>query len=95
MELVSHGKVKKKNGRRKCYIRGSGDLAPSFLTTALNGGVVSFKLCPLYPHGNGPPVLTIMLSRPQSWSGHCDEEKNLLSLPGIEPRPSSSYPVAI
>jgi hypothetical protein len=34
------------------------------------------------------------LGGPKSWPGHYGEEKNL-PFPGIEPQPSSSYPVAI
>jgi hypothetical protein len=31
----------------------------------------------------------------QSWSGHCEGEKNLFPLLGIEPSPSIPYPVVI
>jgi hypothetical protein len=48
--------------------------------------VVSYTTWPLYPRGN-------------SWvgpgAGLNAVEKNVLSLPGIEPRPSSPYPVTI
>jgi hypothetical protein len=53
--------------------------------------VVSFKLRPLYIRD----LFDRMLVGLQSRSGRCREEKNLLSLPGIELRPSSPYPVAI
>jgi hypothetical protein len=33
------------------------------------------------------------LVRPESWSGRCEE--NILAIPGIEPGPSSPYPVAV
>jgi hypothetical protein len=42
------------------------------------------------PLGKEPPVsIGQGLGGPQSWSGHCGLEKNLLPLPGIEPGPSS------
>jgi hypothetical protein len=58
--------------------------------------VISFTLRPLYPRGN---ISWYQLDRSlgglQSRSGHCGAEKNLLSLPGIENRPSSPQPVGI
>jgi hypothetical protein len=57
--------------------------------------VASFKPLPLYPLWQSPwSPLDRALGGPKSRSGHCGAEKNLLALPGIEPRPSSSYPVA-
>jgi hypothetical protein len=35
---------------------GSGDIAPLFITAALDEGVVSFTLRPLFPPGKEPPV---------------------------------------
>jgi hypothetical protein len=35
------------------------------------------------------------LGSPQGRSGGCGEEKDLSPLPGIEPWPSSQYPIAI
>jgi hypothetical protein len=61
---------------------GGVEMAPLFLTSALDGGVVSFT--PALPPGKSPPVPT----GPQSRSGRCEEEKTL-ALPGIEPGPSS------
>jgi hypothetical protein len=52
----------------------------------------SFTPLPLYPRGKisrYPLYLYIWLGRPQSRSGHCGEEKNILPLPGFKPRPSS------
>jgi hypothetical protein len=58
--------------------------------------VVSFTLKPLYTWGISPCYpLGRRVGGPQSWSGRCEVEKNLLPLSGIEPRPSSPYPVAI
>jgi hypothetical protein len=58
--------------------------------------VVSFTPRPLYTMGNRPQhPLNRRLGVPQNRSGHCGEEKHLLSLPGIEPRPSSPQPIAI
>jgi hypothetical protein len=43
------------------------------------------------PLGKELPVpLDMRMGGPQSWSRRYGEEKNLLSLPGIEPRPSYS-----
>jgi hypothetical protein len=58
--------------------------------------VVSFTLRPLYPrHISSPYALDRRLGRPQSLSGSYGEEKNLLPLPEIEPRPSSLQLVTI
>jgi hypothetical protein len=43
----------------------------------------------------GVDVLHRRLGGPQSRSGRCGVEKNLLPLPGIDPRLSISLPVAI
>jgi hypothetical protein len=49
--------------------------------------MVSFTPLPLNPRGKGSRYpLDRRPARPQSRSGHCGEEKNLLSLPGIVPR---------
>jgi hypothetical protein len=58
-------------------------MVPPFLTPAVGGGVWSAsrpgrfipEKSPLYP-----------LDGKQGGPGHCGEEKNLLPLPGIEPR---------
>jgi hypothetical protein len=56
----------------------------------------SFTPRPLYLKGESPRYqLYRMLGGLQSRSGCYRVEKNILSLPGIEPRPSSSLPVAI
>jgi hypothetical protein len=58
----------------------------SFLTLALDGGVVNFVPWLLRPQGKRPQsTLNRRLGGLQSWSGHFGEEKNILSLPGIEP----------
>jgi hypothetical protein len=55
--------------------------------------VVSFTPRPVYSRGNSPRYpLDRRLGRPQSWFGHCGVETNVLSLPGIEPRPCNPYP---
>jgi hypothetical protein len=55
----------------------------SFLTLALIRYEGSASLYP--PKGKKPPVPTEVV-RPQSQFGHFGEEKNLMSLPGIEPQ---------
>jgi hypothetical protein len=58
--------------------------------------VVSFTLRPLYYPGKNPlSPFDRRLDGPQKRFGRYGEEKNLLLLPGIKPRPSSPYPVAI
>jgi hypothetical protein len=55
--------------------------------------VVSFTSLPLCPRGNSPRhPLDRRLVGPQSRSGRCGVEKDLL--PGIQPRPSRPYLVA-
>jgi hypothetical protein len=50
----------------------------------------------LIPWGKSPQYpLDRRLGGPESWSGCCGVEKTFLSLPGIEPQPSSLYPVTI
>jgi hypothetical protein len=50
--------------------------------------MVSFKLRPLYCRGKSPRYpLDRRLGGPQSRSGRCGEDKNLLRLPRNEPRP--------
>jgi hypothetical protein len=66
---------------------GGGGIAPQFFTLELDGGERSM----LIYSGKGDRKL----GEPRSRSGCCREEKISLSLPGIEPRPSSPYPVAI
>jgi hypothetical protein len=61
----------------------------SFLTLSLNEHkwLVTFKPQPLYPWGMSPQCsLHRRLSGPQRQYGRCGEKKNLLILPGIEPR---------
>jgi hypothetical protein len=58
----------------------------SFLNLALDGGEwwASMSLL-LYPWGKCPQYpLAKKLGEPYSWSGHCEAEKNLSPLPGIE-----------
>jgi hypothetical protein len=44
---------------------------------------------PLYSRGKSPRYsLERRLGGPQNWSGPCEEEKNILPLPVIEPRPA-------
>jgi hypothetical protein len=51
---------------------------------------VELHLPAALPTGKEPPVLIERrLGGAQSQSGHCGKEKNLLRLPGTEPRPSS------
>jgi hypothetical protein len=58
--------------------------------------VVSFTPWPPYSRGKSPHYpLNRRLGGTQSRSWHCEEEKNVLSLPGIESRQSSPQPVAI
>jgi hypothetical protein len=53
---------------------------------------VNFKLRPLYSRGKSHRCpLDKRLGGPQSRSGRCGEETNLLSLAGIEARPSSPW----
>jgi hypothetical protein len=66
----------------------SADITPPFLSSAL-GGVWSS------PRHSTPTVHWIgCWLGPQSWSGHCRDEKNVLPLPGIKPNthPALSYP---
>jgi hypothetical protein len=68
--------------------RGSGDLAPPCLTSALDGGEWSASHpSSLYPWGKNPwyPLRRRL-------GGHRGEEKDLLSQPGIEPQTSSPWP---
>jgi hypothetical protein len=63
-------------------IWGSGGMAPPFFTSALAGGVVVFKLLPLYLRRKSPRCpLDRRLGGPQCRSGRCGGEKNL-ALPG-------------
>jgi hypothetical protein len=49
--------------------------------------MISFTTLPLYPGGEGPQYrLYRMMDGPQSQSGRCGIEKNLLPLLGIEPQ---------
>jgi hypothetical protein len=58
--------------------------------------VVSFTPRPLFPRAKSPQYhLDRVLGGPQSRSGRRGIDTNILPLPGIEPRPSSPYPVAI
>jgi hypothetical protein len=69
----------------------SGDIAPSFLTSGLDGDVHLQAPAALPLRETSPPGThwrERRLSGLQSQYGRY-EEKNLLPLPGIEPRPSS------
>jgi hypothetical protein len=69
---------------------GGGSIAPPFLASALDGGVVSFTSRPVYRCGTSPRYpLDRRLGVPQSQSKRCAEKKNL-AMPGIEPGPSST-----
>jgi hypothetical protein len=70
---------------------GGGGIAPQFLVSALDGSewlasrfgrFIPGEKNPWYPFDR-------RLDGLQSRSGRCEEEKNLVSLPGIELRPSS------
>jgi hypothetical protein len=75
---------------------GGGGIAPPFLTSALDAGKWSASRPDRFTPGERAPrhPLDRRLSWPQSRSGRCGEEKNLLPT-GIELRPSGSQPVAI
>jgi hypothetical protein len=62
---------------------GNGGIAPPFPTSALDGGEwPSFTPRPLYPRGKSPRYpLDRRLGGPQSRSGCCGVERNLLPLP--------------
>jgi hypothetical protein len=66
----------------------SGGIALSILNLGTGRWwTVSFKLRPFYTWGSGPRyALDRSLFECQCWYGRCREEKNLLSLPGIELR---------
>jgi hypothetical protein len=73
---------------------GSGGIAPTLLTSALDGGERSASLPGLFTSGESAPSIHWIGRRPggpQSRSGRCEEKKNL-SLPGIEPL--AAQPVA-
>jgi hypothetical protein len=55
----------------------------------------SFTPWPLYPKEKVLASIGGKLDVPQSLSGHSGVEKNFLALSEIEPRPSSTYSVAI
>jgi hypothetical protein len=69
----------------------SGGIAPLFLTSALDTGEWSASRPSHFtPRGNSPQYpLVRRLGGPKSWCGHCEEEKNLLPLLGIERTPTS------
>jgi hypothetical protein len=69
-------------------------IAPPFLTPALDGSEWSTsRFGPFTPGGNRLRYpLYRRLGGPQSLSGRCGVQNNLLPLPGIEPKPQ---PVAI
>jgi hypothetical protein len=78
---------------------GSGGIALPFLTSVLGVGEWSASRPGRFTPGEEPQYpLDRRLGGPQSRSGRCGEEKNLLPLPGIETRLSSlslyrpSYP---
>jgi hypothetical protein len=62
----------------------------SILDLGSSWSEVSFKPRLLYLRGKRPQYpLHRWLDGPQSRSGNCEVQKNLLPLSGIEPRPSS------
>jgi hypothetical protein len=67
---------------------GSGGVAPPFLASALDGAESSASHPGRCTPEERAPDTHWRLGGPQSRSGHCGVEKNLLPLPGIEPRPS-------
>jgi hypothetical protein len=73
---------------------GDGGMAPLILTSALDGDEVSGQLHDpvALPTEKEPPVpIDRRLGGPQSRSGCCGVEKNLLLLSGIEPgRPAQA-----
>jgi hypothetical protein len=78
---------------------GSEGTVPPFLTSALHGGwMVGFTPRPLCRQGKSSQY---PVGGPQSWYWRYGAEKSFLSLPTIEPRPSSqplystSYPGSI
>jgi hypothetical protein len=81
------------------FLDRSGDIAPLFLTSALDGGEWSAsRPCRFIPRGKSPRYpLDRRLGGPQGRSRRCGEIIQL-ALPGIEPEPSSpslyrlSYP---
>jgi hypothetical protein len=65
----------------------SGDIPPPLLTSALDGCEWSSSRSYRFAHRETVPVPTDMrLGGPRSRCGRYGEEKNLLPLPGIEPR---------
>jgi hypothetical protein len=65
-------------------------MALPFLTTALDGDEWSVSRPGHFNHGERPPYpLDRRPSGPQRRSGRCGIEKNLMSLPVVEPQPSS------
>jgi hypothetical protein len=75
----------------------SGGIVPLFLTSELDAGELSDSRpgCFAFLERTSLDKRTGCLGGPQSRSGRCGEEKNRFHMPGIEPRLSSPYPVAI
>jgi hypothetical protein len=72
---------------------GSGNIVPTFLNDAINGGEWSAsRPRQLYPRGKSPRYqFDSRLSGPQNRSGRCGIEKNFLALPKSNPgRPAGS-----
>jgi hypothetical protein len=80
--------------RREVVTKTYGRRSYSYTILAL-GTRTSFTLQPLCPQGRSRNHLDRRLGRLQSQCERCTEQKNLLPLQGIEPRPSSPQPVAI
>jgi hypothetical protein len=69
--MLEHNGMKTYEGVKYSYVY-------AYLTLAL-----SFLLKPFYSQGKSPQDLSRRLKGPQSWSGHCEGESDLLLLPEI------------
>jgi hypothetical protein len=77
----------KQHATKKCGERG--DIAPPFLTSALDKGVVSFKTQPIYPRGKNPrQPLDIRLAGPKSRPGRYGVQKRFSVRRELYPWPS-------
>jgi hypothetical protein len=75
----------------------SGGVGRPFLTSALDGDEWSASGPGRFTPGERTPRYSLgrRLDVPQSWSRRCRTEINLVPLSGIEPQPSSPYPITI